>query len=63
MKRKYYILSFKNGITGEVKEYYKCTDENIRKIAIQLVETFDLNKEITEIHIYELKEVIYNDEY
>ena len=61
---KYYIISFQNVKTGETQEYYKCTgDGNIKKIAIKLVDTFGLDKEFTRIHIYELKTIIYNDEY
>lgn len=62
---KYYIISFQNVETGETKEYYKCvrSDENIKDIAIKLVDTFNLDKTITRLHIYQLKEVIYNDEY
>lgn len=62
---KYYIISFENVETGENKEYYKCIHEedNIRNIAIKLVDTFKLDKTITRLHIYKLQETIYNDEY
>lgn len=61
---KYYIISFVNVKTGETKEYYKYTnDGNIKEIAIKLVDEFKLDKEITRIHIYEYKDVIYNGEY
>ena len=61
---KYYIISFRNEKTGETKEYYKCSaDGNIKEIAIKLVDEFKLDKEMTRIFIYELKEIIYNGEY
>lgn len=60
---KYYIISLQNMHTGEIKTEYKCTNGNIEKIAIKLVEDSNLNKDDIKIHIYELKEVIYNGEY
>lgn len=61
---KYYVISFQNIVTGEIKEYYKCISASeIKKFAIEMVEKSNLNKEEVRIHIYELKEVIYNGEY
>lgn len=62
---KYYILSFQNVKTGETKEYYKYINsgKNIKDIAIDLANKFEMDKEETRIHIYKLEKVIYNGEY
>ena len=64
---KYYIISFQNMKTGELIEHYECLptngDKKIKEVAIKLVENSNLDKEVIRIHIYELKEVIYNGEY
>lgn len=61
---KYYVISFQNAKTGEFKEYYKYIGEDeIKKFAIEMVEKFNLDKDLTVIRIFELKEIIYNGEY
>ena len=62
MKR--YLLSFVNNKTGETKEYYKMIndDQDIRIISLELINTFNLDKSITRVLIYELKDIIYEND-
>lgn len=64
---KYYVISYQNVKTGEIKEYYKCLstigDKAIKDFAIKLAKESNLDTKFVRIHIYELKTIIYNDEY
>lgn len=59
MKYEYYIISFQNMKTGELKEYYQfISPEDIEEKARDLRDKFFNKDDVIDIYIYKLAKVI-----
>lgn len=57
----YYIISFRNMLTGDLKEYYQLTTaEEIEEKAKKLMDKFFSKDDLIEINIYKLVKTIPN---